>query len=171
MKKTLVIVGHQNYEKSVHNKKLAESLKDLPNITVHILKENFDVAAEQKLLEEHDNIVIQFPFTWYNLSPLFKSWFDKIFVPGFAYGEFGSKLEGKTFAIVNTTASLESAYTREGHNKFTVKELLSPTIATIAFVRGNLKGIFTVHGCMPNGISAEDLTKKVNEYKEFVANL
>ncbi|MCL2566667.1 MAG: NAD(P)H-dependent oxidoreductase [Alphaproteobacteria bacterium] len=171
MKRTLVVVGHQNYEKSNYNKKLVESLKDLPNVDVHVIKENFDVSQEQKLLAEHDNIVFQFPFTWYNLSPLFKSWFDKVFVRGFAYGDGGNKLEGKNFAIAITTSSFAEAYTHSGHNKYTVDEFLTPTKATINFARGNLKGIFALHGCMPNGISENELAKKLKEYKSFVAAL
>ncbi|MDR0484033.1 MAG: NAD(P)H-dependent oxidoreductase [Alphaproteobacteria bacterium] len=175
MKKTLVLVGHTNYENSFYNKKLVESLAGLPNITTHIIKEDFKVEEEQKLLMEHDNIVLQFPFHWFDMPFLFKSWVDKVVLYGFAYGPDGDKLENKNFLISITTNSVASAYTHEGHNKATIDELLAPTKATIRFVRGNLKGIFAIHGAAPEGspnkISDSDLAKKLAEYKTLVSSL
>ncbi len=174
MKKTLIIVGHQSYEHSVYNKKLVEAVKDMENVTIHILKENFDAKEEQKLLTEYDNIILQYPIYWYNTTPLLKSWLDKVFTYGYAYGPNGDKLENKNFAVAVTTGSAFENYSSTGFVKFTLEEILAPMKATFNFTRSNLKGIFCVYDCLvgvPNQISEEDFSKKCAEYKSFVTSL
>lgn len=66
--KTLVIVTHPDIDKSVVNKRWVEELqKHRDLVTIHQLHEHYpdhmiDVAAEQQLLLDHDNIIFQFPF-------------------------------------------------------------------------------------------------------------
>lgn len=173
MKKTLVIVGHASYENSIYNKKLVEAIKDMENVTVHILKENFNTEAEQKLLTEYDNIVLQYPLYWFNTTPLLKSWMDKVFAYGYAYGPNGDKLENKNFKIAVTAAAPFEAYQPDGQNKATVEDLLLPMIRSLGFTRSNFKGSFSVHGCLagsPNEISEEKLSQKAEEYKSFVSS-
>ncbi len=173
MKKTLIIVGHQSYENSVYNKKLIETIKDIENITVHILTKDFNAQDEQNLLTKYDNIILQYPIYWYNTTPLLKSWLDEVLTYGYAYGPNGDKLENKNFGIVVTTGSALEAYSAEGFVKFTLEEILAPMKATLNFTRSNLKGIFSVHSCLtnnPSQISEEDFSKKCVEYKSFVAS-
>ena len=84
MSKTLVIVTHPNIEQSHVNKSWVEALKAHPDLyTVHEIYKLYpdgkiDVAAEQKLLESYDNIVLQFPMYWYSSPALLKQWQDDI---------------------------------------------------------------------------------------------
>ncbi|PST49908.1 hypothetical protein COO72_00505 [Bifidobacterium callitrichos] len=41
-----------------------------------------DVVAEQKLVEEHDRIVLQFPPYWYSSPAPLKEWEDKVLAYG-----------------------------------------------------------------------------------------
>lgn len=69
--KTLVIVTHPDIDKSSVNKRWLEELeKNQDIVTIHQLHKNYpdnviDVAAEQRLLLSHDNIIFQFPFYWF----------------------------------------------------------------------------------------------------------
>lgn len=98
--KTLVLVFHPNLTVSRANKHLTEEMEKQAGVTVHRVyeaypDENIDVAAEQKLLEEHDRIVLQFPFYWYSTPALLRKWEDSVLSYGWAFGSNGDKLHGK----------------------------------------------------------------------------
>lgn len=83
MKKTLVIVAHPHIDQSVINKRWVEELEKYPDqFTVHQIYQAYpdgviDVAKEQALVEEHENLVFQFPVYWFNCPPLLKQWLMK----------------------------------------------------------------------------------------------
>lgn len=74
--KTLIIVAHPNISKSVINKRFIEELrKDPEKYTVHELTSAYpdgkiDVDQEQKLVEAHDHLVLQFPIQWFSCPPI-----------------------------------------------------------------------------------------------------
>lgn len=78
MKKTLIIITHPDIENSVINKLWLQELEKYPDkFHIHQLHkvypdQNFDIAAEQKLVEEHDHIIFQFPYYWYYGPALLK---------------------------------------------------------------------------------------------------
>jgi glutathione-regulated potassium-efflux system ancillary protein KefG len=83
MSKVLLVVGHPGLSQSRANATLVGAVRDLTHVTVHDLYAAYpdfqiDVAAEQALLAEHDVIVFQHPVFWYNTTPLFKQWQDKV---------------------------------------------------------------------------------------------
>lgn len=138
MKNVLMVLGHSNYDNSLSNKIVAETVKNNPNITVRNLADvsdgfSFDVEAEQKALAEADIIVLQFPFHWYAMPALFKKWVDDVLQFGFAYGPGGDKLAGKKAVLSFTTGGPADAYTAEGANNFTVEQFIAPLIQTIQF--------------------------------------
>ena len=64
--KALIVYAHPAHQRSRANRALLNRISDLHNVTVHDLYETYpdffiDVEAEQKLLLEHDAIVIQHP--------------------------------------------------------------------------------------------------------------
>ena len=77
--KTLVVVTHPDIANSVVNKRWLEELRRYPErYTVHELHQAYpdwqiDVAQEQRLIEAHDNIVLQFPIFWFSSPPLLKN--------------------------------------------------------------------------------------------------
>src|SRR5690606_42158916 len=82
--RTLIIVIHPDMDNSVINKRWVAELNKHPDkYHVHLLHqvypdEKIDVEAEQKLIEQYDKIVFQFPFYWFNCPPLFKKWLDEV---------------------------------------------------------------------------------------------
>jgi putative NADPH-quinone reductase len=133
--KVLVIVAHPNIEGSVVNRTWLEELRKHPDITVHELykqypDEKIDIEREQRLCEEHERIVWQFPFYWYSSPPLLKKWEDEVLTHGWAYGSNGNKLHSKELILAVTTGSAKERYQAGGRNNYSMSELLKPFQAT-----------------------------------------
>ncbi len=148
---TLVLLAHPNLSTSRVNRALADAVTGLPGVTVHDLadargKDSFDVAAEQRLLAEHDTVVLQFPWYWYSVPGLLKDWIDQVLTYGFAYGPGDTALQGKTLQVVTTTGAPDASYQPEGHNRFTMQELMRPLDATAHLCGLTLADPFVVHG-------------------------
>jgi putative NADPH-quinone reductase len=60
---------------------------------------NIDVEKEQKLIESHNNLVLQFPLYWFNCPPLLKKWLDDVLTYNWAYGSGGDKLKERKVAL------------------------------------------------------------------------
>ncbi len=112
-------------DQSVVNKRWVEELEKHPDqFTVHQIYQAYpdgviDVAKEQALVEEHENLVFQFPVYWFNCPPLLKQWLDEVLTYGWAYGSTGDKLKNKKFML---------AVSAGGRSKFI------PKVANIKFL-------------------------------------
>ena len=84
MKNILVVSGHPNPSASLANKTILESLRaTFPQAQFRelasIVKDgHFDPVPEQEALEKADVIVLQFPFNWYSVPGLLKTWIDEV---------------------------------------------------------------------------------------------
>lgn len=149
--KVLVIVAHPDIEKSIVNKTWVEELKKYDEITVHELyqqypDEQIEIEREQKLCEEHDRIVWQFPFYWYSSPPLLKKWIDQVLTHGWAYGSNGTKLHNKDLILAVSTGSGKERYQAGGRNLFTMSELLKPFQATSNLIGTKYLPAFVFNG-------------------------
>jgi len=147
----LVLFAHPALERSRAGKALAGAAAATPGVTLHDLYETYpdldiDVAREQDLLLGHRTIVLQHPFYWYSVPSLVKEWFDLVLTLGWAYGPGGDRLRGKRFASAITCGGDREAYTRKGHNRYTVRELLAPVEQTARLCGMRWLGPFVVHG-------------------------
>lgn len=175
--KTLVILAHPHLENSRVNKTYMEVFGQDPEFVVHNLYAlypdfNIDVLLEQQLLLEHDTIVLQFPFYWYNMPPLLKKWFDDVFIQGFAYGENGNKLANKQLFISISTGGTADSYTDFGYNKFTLTELLRPLEATANLCQMELITIHSISSVFNRTNleiveSVEEFIQKVKKVKRL----
>jgi glutathione-regulated potassium-efflux system ancillary protein KefG len=133
--RVLILFGHPAVRKSRVNRLMAEAVAGIPGVRLRDLYEIYpdfviNVREEQELLRANDLIVFQHPFYWYSMPAIFKEWFDLVLEYGFAYGEGGTALRGKRWMNALTTGGQKSAYCREGHNHFTVRQLLAPVEQT-----------------------------------------
>ena len=149
--RTLVLLAHPDLTSSRVNSALADAVADLPGVSVRDLaavrgEHGFDVAVEQRLLVEHDTVVLQFPWYWYSVPGLLKEWMDQVLTYGFAYGGSGNALHGKTLHVVTTTGGPDASYQRGGFNRFTMTELMRPLDATAHLCGMSLAEPFVVHG-------------------------
>ncbi|KAA9022598.1 NAD(P)H-dependent oxidoreductase [Niallia endozanthoxylica] len=171
--KTLVLVFHPDLTASRANRRLTEEMEKQANVTVHRVYEAYpdekiDVAAEQRLLEGHDRIVLQFPFYWYSTPSLLKKWEDAILAYGWAYGSNGDKLKGKELLIAITTGGSKESYSPGGREKYTVPELLRPFEATSNLIGMLYLTPYVFYGV--NRLSDEELEQGAMDYVAYALN-
>ena len=170
----LILFAHPALHKSRVNRVLIEGVRDLPGVTFHDLYESYpefdiDVRREQQLLLDHEIIVFQHPFFWYSTPAILKEWQDLVLEHGWAYGHEGTALRGKTFLNAITTGGREVAYQREGHNRFTIQELLAPLEQTARLCGMEVLPPFVAHGT--HGMSEEDIGRHAREWHRIVEAL
>jgi glutathione-regulated potassium-efflux system ancillary protein KefG len=129
--RVLVLFAHPALQKSRVNRHLAAAARHVPGVTFHDLYEAYPdfhlkVAREQAQLVAHDVIVFQHPFYWYGCPTLSKEWLDLVLEYGFAFGPAGTQLHGKNFSRRSRLSAPPKPYSRDGHNHFTMRELLAP---------------------------------------------
>lgn len=152
-RRVLLLFAHPALERSRVNRRLLDAVRDVPGVTVHDLYETYpslflDVKREQALLLEHDAVVFQHPFYWYSAPALVKQWQELVLEYGWAYGRGGTKLTGKLTFNAITTGGPATAYRPEGHNRFTMRTLLSPFDQTAHLCRMTFLAPFVVHGSL-----------------------
>ncbi|MCB6185120.1 NAD(P)H-dependent oxidoreductase [Leeia sp. TBRC 13508] len=173
MSKKLVIVAHPDLSVSRINSSLISSISGMDDVEVAKLyskypEEKLDIVAEQKLIEQFDSIILQFPMQWYSCPSLLKKWIDDVFTDGWAYGS-RYVLEGKQLSIAVTTWSKASDYQKEGRYRRTLEELTSP-FEVLAF-RINMKygKPFFISGV--GDIDDDQLANYGRLYKEYLENI
>ncbi|TDQ08290.1 NAD(P)H-dependent oxidoreductase [Pedobacter metabolipauper] len=172
--KTLVIVTHPNIENSAVNKRWVKELKKFPNdYVIHQLyevypDEKIDVLAEQKLVDQFDKIIFQFPFYWFNCPSLLKKWLDDVLIHGWAYGsKSGFKLAGKKIALAVSVGIDEHEYAHGEKYKYTVDELLRPFELSFEYIKADYQPFFAYYGLEFN--STEELIERsVPLYIDFL---
>lgn len=174
MQRILVLFAHPALEKSRVNRRLAAAVDSLPGVTFQDLYEAYpeydvDVRHEQKLLSEHDLLVLQHPFFWYSVPPLLKQWIDLVLEHGWAYGAEGKALVGKRVLSVVSTGGREAAYRHGGHNRFTMRELLAPVEQTFVLCGMVYLPPFVVHGA--HGMTAERIERHARDYRRVIEAL
>jgi glutathione-regulated potassium-efflux system ancillary protein KefG len=131
----LIVLAHPALHRSRANAALLEAASARPDVTIHDLYQSYadfliDVEAEQQRLLDHHLIILQFPMYWYSSPALLKEWLDMVWLHGFAFGQQGTRLHGKTMLVVVTTGGNADAYRPGGMNRFSVAEFLRPLEAT-----------------------------------------
>ena len=171
LRKILILFAHPAFHKSRVNRVLAGAVRDLPGVTFHDLYEDYpdldiDVKREQGLLLAHDVVVLHHPFFWYSTPAILKEWQDLVLEHGWAYGREGTALRGKRMMNVLTTGGRESAYHREGHNRFTIRELLAPIEQTARLCGMEYLPPFVAHGT--HRMTSEEMEGHARELRRLM---
>lgn len=171
--KVMVIVAHPDIEKSKGNRRRIQELQRYPEIKVHQLYKEYpdyriNVKKEQELLTQHDRIVFQFPFYWYNCPALLKKWFEDVLEHGWAYGPDGNHLADKQFILAITTGGSENSYRAGDYNWGAISEYIKPLQATITRCNGLFMPPFLLHGI--RDATPGDLDRDAAEYIEYIQN-
>ncbi|WP_248924102.1 NAD(P)H-dependent oxidoreductase [Paenibacillus hamazuiensis] len=186
--KTLVIVTHPSMETSVINKRWAEELRKYPEkYTVHELHKVYpdgiiDVEKEQKLIEAHGNLVLQFPIFWFNCPPLLKKWLDEVFTYGWAYGSNGGdKLKNRKVALGVSAGITKGNYSAAGRYRYTLEQILVPFETTFLYCKADYRSFFAFYGTenepgenvpgAENEAPASQLEQSALNYLKFIDNL
>ena len=174
MKKTLIIITHPDINNSVINKKWLKELEKFPEkFHIHQLHktypdQQFDIAAEQKLIEEHDHIIFQFPYYWYHSPALLKKWLDEVLTHGWAYGSSsGFKFKGKKVALAISLGLKEEHLQHGTVFKYTLEELTRPFEALFDYIKADYRPFFAYYG-MTFEPSEEWIQRSVPLYLDFL---
>lgn len=171
--KSLVILAHPNIDESRVNKRWKEELDKYPEeIEIHELYKEYpdwkiDVEREQRLLETHDHIILQFPFYSYSYPALLKKWMDDVFTYGWAYGSKGDKLQGKKFGTAISVGGKEEGYLKGGSVTYTLDELLAPFKACMLFIGAVTLPCFTLFGASFEA-GDEDVNRSARDYIDYI---
>ena len=130
-RRVLVLFAHPSLERSEINSRLAPIARRHEFCTFVDLYGEYpeyriDIDREQQRLLDHDVIMFLFPLFWYSTPALLKEWQDLVLEHGFAYGSEGVALAGKHFICACSAGGPGDAYSAEGLNRFTLRELLRP---------------------------------------------
>ena len=130
---------------------------------------DIDISREQALLTAADAVVLQHPFFWYSTPALVKQWEDLVLEHGWAYGGGGNALQGKSFLSVITTGGGQDAYHAEGHNRFSIRELLAPIEQTVRLCGMRYLSPFVVFGS--HGMSDDAIARHEGDYRRVIEAL
>jgi glutathione-regulated potassium-efflux system ancillary protein KefG len=174
MARILILFAHPALEKSRVHRRLIDRLPDLPGFTFHDLYEaypNFDidVPREQALLAAHDVVVLQHPFYWYSTPAMVKQWEDLVLEHGWAYGSKGVALRGKRLFNLLTAGGREAAYRQDGHNGYTVRELLVPIEQTARLCGMQYLPPYSIFGT--HVMTDADIAEAADRYHAFLMAL
>ena len=174
--KTLIIVTHPDMQNSIVNKRWIEELYKFPDqFHVHQLYEAYpdekiDVSVEQKLIEQHDRIVFQFPYYWFNVPAMLKKWMDEVLTHGWAYGsKSGYKVSGKKIALAISLGVEKHELSKGGIYKYPLEELVRPLELSFEYVKADYKPLFAYYGIEHNS-SQQWIEKSVPLYLDFLKN-
>jgi glutathione-regulated potassium-efflux system ancillary protein KefG len=175
MRRILVLFAHPVLERSRVNKRLVAEIDGMEGVFIHDLYEvyptlHIDVSREQQLLLDHDVVVFQHPFYWYSAPAIMKEWQDLVLEHGWAYGKGGNHLKGKITLNAITTGGPESAYTKGGYNRFSIRELLTPFDQTAHLCGMRFLAPFVVHAAL-RITSDADLTPQKATYRALIEAL
>lgn len=169
-----VIFAHPAFERARVAPVLVQAATSLDTVGLRDLYELYpdftvDVEAEQQALIPARAVVLQFPLYWYSGPALLKEWLDLVLTNGFAYGERGAALKGKTLACVISASGSGSAFQPKGHSRFTMAEFLRPYEQTASVCAMRWVHPFVVHGA-PR-LSERQLAHEAERYKTYLLEL
>ncbi|MFN5350655.1 MAG: NAD(P)H-dependent oxidoreductase [Polaromonas sp.] len=146
-----LIAAHPAWRESRVNRPLMQAAQNLPRVKVQDLYSSYpdytmDVAAEQAALERAQLVVLLHPIQWYSMPALQKLWLDEVLTYGWAYGEAGSKLQGKDLWLVATTGGPEASYHPQGYNRYFFDAFLPPYKQTAALCGMRFLPPLVLHG-------------------------
>ena len=173
--KILVIFAHPALQKSRINVELCRAIKNIEGVTFRDLYEIYpdfliDVHEEQRLLIEHDVVVLQHPFYWYSCPAILKEWIDLVLEYGFAYGHNGTAVTGKSMMTAITAGGSEDSYKVDGMHYYHVRDFLRTFERTAVLCGMNYLPPFVVHH-ISELITAQEISVYTDLYKKVVVSL
>lgn len=129
--KTLVVFAHPAPDRAPLHKLLLKEARALAEAETRDLYELYpdfviDLAAEQAALGRPDLIILQFPLHWFTPPALLIEWLDAVWLRGFAYGERGNALRGRTLLAAFTTGARARDFEPGGLNRYALTDFLRP---------------------------------------------
>lgn len=129
--RALIVFAHPAPDRAPVHKTLLKTTRALGEVEVRDLYELYpdfivDVTAEQQALAGPDLIVLQFPLHWFTPPALLVEWLDAVWLRGFAYGEGGNALVGRTLLAAFSTGARARDFEPGGLNRYSLTDFLRP---------------------------------------------
>ena len=174
MNKILILFAHPRFEKSKTNSALLTGIERIEGVNLNDLYEqypdfNIDVDREKKLLLAHQVIIWHHPFYMYSAPALLKQWIDLVLEHGWAHGKNGDNLKNKIIFNAITSGGTREVYAANAHNRFTIREFLSPFAQTATLCKMIYLPPFAVQGTYL--LSTEALKSHVIMYRTLLEKL
>lgn len=146
----LVLFAHPAIHKSRVNRRLIRVYDEFENVTFRDLYDTYpefmiDVPLEQDLLQQNDIVIFHHPFYWYSAPPILKQWMDLVLERGFAFGDGGTALAGKSLFSVITTGRDRDAYVPNNRETCGIRDYLLPFEQTAVFCGMHYLPPFVIH--------------------------
>ena len=130
---------------------LLAAVRDLRNVEVRSLYSlypdfDIDAAAERGAVGRATALVLLHPLYWYTTPALLKHWFDTVLTKGFAYGEGGTALHGKTCLWAVTTGGDMHAFSESGRHQYPFATFTPVVEQTVRYCGMTWAEPFVVHG-------------------------
>lgn len=174
--KKLIIVSHPNIANSVINKRWVKEFEKHPDhFTIHNIYAEYsdgkiDIEKEQKLIEAHDTLILQYPLYWFNCPPFLKQWLDDVFTYGWAYGSKGNSLKSKKIALAISAGIDEKDFQVDGEWKVTIEQLILPFKTTALYTKSDFRGHFVLYDSH-NAPNSDALEKSAQDYIKFAMSI
>jgi putative NADPH-quinone reductase len=137
MSKTLILMFHPTFDKSVANAALAQAAAEMEGVEIVNMAEIYpdrtldmmrDGAIEAERLLSADRIVLQFPVQWYSVPSLMKEWIDVVFTRMyyvFAEQE-GDRPAGTPLMLAATAGNTPENYQPGGRVAISLEDIFTP---------------------------------------------
>ena len=130
---------------------LLAAVRDLRNVEVRSLYSlypdfDIDAPAERGAIGRATAVVLLHPLYWYTTPALLKHWFDTVLTKGFAYGEGGTALHGKTCLWAVTTGGDMHAFSESGRHQYPFATFTPVVEQTMRYCGMTWAEPFVVHG-------------------------
>lgn len=173
--KILILFAHPALEKSRVNAEMCRAVRDIEGVTLRDLYEIYPdflihVKEEQELLIDHDIIILQHPFYWYSSPAIIKEWIDLVLEYGFAYGNEGTALKGKSMMTAITAGGSQDAYKTGGAHYYPVREFLRTFERTAALCNMTYLPPFVVHHTSEL-VTVQDISVYSDLYRKVILML
>jgi glutathione-regulated potassium-efflux system ancillary protein KefF len=167
----LLVYAHPYPQRSRANRALLAALQGLESLEVRSLYDLYpdfgiDVTTEQSALLRAELVIWQHPMYWYSVPGLLKHWFDKVLARGWAYGEGGTALRGKTCLWVTTTGGDEQAFSAAGMHEHPVSDFIPPVEQTARFCGMRWLDPLVLHGA--HRVSERALAEQAARYRQLL---
>lgn len=175
MNNILVIYAHPAKLRSKTNKELIKSLDRIKGVTINDIYAKYpdfliDIKEEQRLCEEHDVIIFQFPLYWYSTPSILKEWQDLVLEHSWAYGSSGNALKGKKFLLAFTAGGDEEMYTHSGMNGFDISEMVTPLRGMANLCKMKWIPPYAIHG-IHRGLDRASIEHHCHNYTKLIMAL
>lgn len=111
-------------------------------------RQDIRIDVEQERIQAADVILFQFPLFWYSTPSIVKEWLDLVLEHGFAYGEGGDRLAGKSMMLAITAGAPRDAYGPEGYQHFPLRTFLTPLEQTARLCRMRFLAPYVLFGAI-----------------------